>query len=157
MSIPTNVPIADLRDLYIASLQAMDNDRLKVDELRTISHRVIKALDRATRAADMAMAQSPDEACLPGGQWQCYDDKETPTACRELDAAALPVIRAIRSGESFKMIKQLLQKVTATQSQWCHCGAADTEGREAIFTMIDRACKGTDFDPEEVWKRCYCH
>ena len=143
--------------------EELDNDSFSLGEIEKLSYCIGElersfrsARLRASRASDRKIAESEDEVCLPGGHWEGYSDHgELSLACEALDAAALPVIRAIREEKSYEDISKLLRKVTKTQWKWSHTGVSDSEGRDAIFRMISRSCKGTRFDPEEVWDNCY--
>ena len=84
--------------------------------------------------------------------WSCYEG--TPdTVIERLNVLGCALIAAIRrEGPDIQYAMDCLQ---AAQRRFAMYGAEDTEGREAIWELVQAACVGTLFDPKELWEECY--
>ena len=48
-----------------------------------------------------------------------------------------------------------MRRVRATQREHAGAGADDTEGREALWELVKKACAGTVYNPDGLWARYY--
>lgn len=133
---------------------------LSLDELRRIESALFAAKRRAEAGeSSRRLKTSPaDLAAEAAGNWGCYDHKDTPKAVAALNKLGAELVEAIRGAsgdESYPAIRSAMQAIVKKQRVWSRTGAADTEGREAIWSVVQAACAGTDLDPDSVWDNCY--
>jgi hypothetical protein len=121
-------------------------------------NRIIEVARRAQQEAQWVrqsrLAKSSPEDLMPE-TWYCFSDMEdTKKAIQELNSVGVKLVAAIRE-ESLKKAREVIGDIVKVQSKWSHVGAADSEGRDAIFHIIQGACAGTNLEPEYVWEKCY--
>lgn len=135
---------------------------------------IVIETDAKRQEPDATPTQTPVEraalADMLPGNWGCYD--ESPKAIDALNELGLKLIEAIRGNgpvleigvgtkevtiadERLDAIRKAIRAIIDEQEVWSHCGAADTEGREAIWSLVNSACNGTSLDPQIVWDNCY--
>jgi len=75
-------------------------------------------------------------------------------ALDDLNAAGCRVVLAIRKG-NIAIVKQTFESVKAAQRKWSKAGADDTEGREALWALVEAVAFGSDLDADTIWETCY--
>lgn len=137
-------------------IRTLDLGGLSLSELCRIENALHAAKRRAEgdESRRRSQASPADLAAETAGDWGCYDNKDTPKAVAALNKLGAKLVEAIRS-ERYPTIRSAMQAITKEQMVWRHAGAADTEGRETIWSVVQAACAGTDLDPDHVWENCY--
>lgn len=130
-------------------------------------HQIIRMLGEgkftAEGLASVRLALSRAESkCEPIGQvrnseellpdWGCYDTPAAPAAVVALNQAGCELVERIWEERG---VAEALRRVRATQREHAGAGADDTEGREALWELVKKACAGTVYNPDGLWARYY--
>lgn len=97
------------------------------------------------------------EWCNTLPDWSCYrNHPDYNKATVELNMRGLELVMAIRDLKgSVNGIRHYMKQLVECQEKWTKVGADDTEGREALWSLVNRACEDTAYDPEKLFKLCY--
>lgn len=125
------------------------------NELSALENQIHQLHRRALQAELEATARKEPKDLMPDedDNWGCFTPQnaqervEFAKARAELDEAGVRLVIAIKD-EDVKRAKKIIGEIQGIQSKWSKIGAADTEGRYALWGVIERACCGTDLDPE---------
>ncbi len=132
------------------------DNKLSLDELRRIENALRDARRKAEQAESgrQSKATPADLVAESAGDWGCYEHDDTPRAVAALNKLGEKLVEAIRS-EKYSAIRKAVQAIRDEQRLWSRTGADDTEGREAIWAVVQAACAGTDLDADTVWDASY--
>lgn len=164
-------------------ITALDQESFPSKELHRIDCALHVALGKANAQEDHEAAiASPRKfdsdwgMYTPEVQADCrdHDDPDAQAIyCRDyneakeaLNVAGRTLVVAIRNhakltakeispSEQICHLKVAFEKIDELQCKYEKFGAADTEGREMLWFLVQKACKGTDHDPQAIWDRFY--
>ena len=108
------------------------------------------ALLRAESRCETAVRAKDAEELLPN--WGCYDCPGAPAAVAALNQAGCELVSRIWEERG---VAEALRRVRAIQQEHANAGADDTEGREALWELVRKACTGTVYNPDGLWARYY--
>lgn len=142
-------------------IKALESGNFSSKELHRIDSTLHRAIRNAHAEEDRQTACAPASELVP--DWSLYDPEDGDaegarkyeSAIRELNAAGRFLITSIREGETERILRGF-EQISYLQKKHASLGADDTEGREALWVLVQNACKGKEYDPDAIWKRYYC-
>ena len=108
------------------------------------------ALSRAESRCESAVRAKNAEELLPN--WGCYDCPGADAAKVALNQAGRELVKSIWKEQG---VGDAIRLIRTIQREHASAGADDTEGREALWELIRKACTGTVYNPDGLWARYY--
>jgi len=135
---------------------AIESGGFDPGDLRVI-RRAVERAERTAEARELSrIASDPAIEVVKryAGDWGCYEHKDTGRAVAAMNASGVALVEAVRAGIAAD-VKKAIRAIRGKQERWSRTGSADTEGREALWSLLRNACRGSELDANAIWDSSY--